>query len=309
MLSAEALAELRAGLPTLAEQAAPSAALRDFCRIYGLDFSSEQPAVRYTAGTVSSGPFKLLVHRWLQADARANLLLVHGYFDHSGLFSHLVRFGLEQLCNVVVFDLPGHGLSSGEVAVIDDFADYGRAIADVVAGDDLPVLPRWVIGQSTGCAGLIESARSGSWCFQRAVLLAPLLRPVAWARVRVARRLVQPFTDRVTRRFAENSSDRAFLEFLQRDPLQPRYISLRWIAALDRWLQGLAFTDLGVGPVLVVQGDRDGTVDWRWNIPRISRLFPGSEIVHVQGGGHHLANESPALRERYYAALRTYLSA
>ena len=307
MLSAEALLALRAGLPRLARAQAPSSDLRAFCRIYGLDFSAGFPATDYTAGTVDSGPYSLLVHRWQQTGARANLLLVHGYFDHSGLFSHLVHFGLAQGCNVVVFDLPGHGLSSGEEAVIDDFAEYGAAVADVVASDQLPNLPRWALGQSTGCAALIEYARSGAPRFDRTVLLAPLLRPTAWPRVRLARRLLQPFTDRVTRRFAENSSDRAFLEFLQHDPLQPRYISVRWVAALERWLASLDFADLGAGPALVVQGDHDGTVDWRWNLPRIGRLFPGSDVVYVEGAGHHLANEAPQLREDYCKVIARYL--
>ena len=32
--------------------------------------------------------------------------------------------GLLHRYNVLIFDLPGHGLSSGEPAVIDDFSDY-----------------------------------------------------------------------------------------------------------------------------------------------------------------------------------------
>ena len=72
-----------------------------------------------------------------------------------------------------------------------------------------------------------------------------------------------------------------------------------WVAALERWLAGLAMEDLGAGPVLLVQGDNDHTVDWRWNLPRYQRLFPGREVVMVPGAGHQLANEAAPTRLSY----------
>jgi lysophospholipase len=305
-LTPEDLQELRLALPAYSKAESPSPRLQEFCRFYGIDFS-EPPGLDYRGGTIDSGPFKLAVHQWQQESATHNLLLIHGYFDHTGLFGKLVQYGLSRRCNVVIFDLPGHGLSSGESVVIDDFADYSLAIADVLAAVSLPALPFWVMAQSTGCAALVDFARKQPWPFDKAVLLAPLVRPVSWFKVRVAHKLLHRFTDHVPRDFNDNSSDRAFLEFVQRDPLQSSKVSVRWVGALKRWLSALSPSDLGIGPALVIQGGEDQTVDWKYNLGIIDKLFPQSRVEYLPGGGHQLANESEELRQRYYRVVDQYL--
>ena len=307
-MTPEQLLELRHSLPPFAvgEEASPQ--LQAFCSHYGVDFLAQYPGLQHVAGTVPSGAHALAVHLWRRPGATHTLLLLHGYFDHTGLFGKLIEFGLSRNCNVLMFDLPGHGLSSGDAAVIDEFSDYSQAIADVLAAVPLPDLPLWVMAQSTGSAALVEYARKHPWPFAAAVLLAPLVRPVSWVRVRLAHMVLQHFVDSVPREFVENSSDREFLAFVQRDPLQSKRVSVRWVGALRRWLKGLPETDLGVGPALVIQGDEDNTVAWRYNLKVISKLFPGSEVAYLPGGGHQLANESAAIRERYLQRVETYLA-
>ena len=307
-MTPEQLRELRHNLPPFADGVAPSPRLQEFCRYYSIDFAERQSRLEHVAGVVPSGDYSLAVHLWRQSSARSNLLVLHGYFDHTGLFGKLIEYGLSRRCNVLVFDLPGHGLSSGDPAVIDDFGDYSRAIADVLAAVHLPDIPLWVMGQSTGCAALVDYARKQPWPFAATVLLAPLVRPAGWRGVRLAHTLLRRFVDGVPRGFARNSSDPAFLEFLRNDPLQSKRVSLRWVAALRRWLAGLQQQDLGVGPALVIQGDADNTVDWRYNINIICKLFPGSQVEYLPGGGHQLANESTIFRERYLDRVDAYLT-
>jgi len=308
-LTPEQLQSLRRQLPAFVEGAAPSPQMQAFCDFYGIDFTARWPQVTHTVGQLVSGDFTLAVHRWRQDGARANLLLVHGYFDHSGLYGKLIEWGIAHRCNVVIFDLPGHGLSSGEPAVIDDFGDYSRAVEDVYRAADLPSLPWWVMAQSTGCAALVDFARRYHWPFAATVLLAPLVRPAGWRGVRFAQRLLNPFVDSVRRTFAVNSSDREFLAFLKQDPLQSQRISLRWVGALRRWLHDLPARDLGVGAALVIQGEADGTVDWRYNVPFVLRLFPGSEVVYLKHAGHQLANESEHFRQEYLRHVERWLAA
>ncbi|PLW83530.1 alpha/beta hydrolase [Kineobactrum sediminis] len=307
-LTRDSLAALRESLPAFpgADTAAPEVAL--FCQYYGLDFGRRLPAVRHSMGLVPSAGYQLAVHSWRVPDARHNLLLVHGFLDHCGLYSHLIEHALARDCNVLAFDLPGHGLSTGEPAAIEDFGDYAVAIRDVLAAGDLPVLPWQVMAQSTGGAALVEFARRFTpWPFTGTVLLAPLLRPASWWRVRAAHELVHRFVDSVPRGFAENSADREFLAFVRNDPLQSHRIAVSWVGALRRWLAGLPLQDLGVGPALLVQGDADTTVDWRYNLPHYGTLFPGLRIELMPGAGHQLANESAALRERYLKTIDRYL--
>jgi lysophospholipase len=299
---------LRTALPTLAAGAPAGEDLLAYARFYCIDFQGDFPAADYRAGLVDSGPYRVVAHCWLQPDAKANLLIVHGYMDHTGLFGKPVRFGLEQGCNVLIFDLPGHGLSTGAVADIDEFTAYADAIAAVMAAAGLPQeLPWLALAQSTGGAALVEFARHHRWPFARTALLAPLLRPAGWRQMRVARRLMSPFVRDIPRRFSRNTGDDEFLAFQRADPLLTRRIPLAWLAALERWLGGLVFEDLGAGPVLLVQGDHDHTVDWRWNLPRYQRLFPGSEIFMVPGAGHQLANETESVRGQYQAAVTEWL--
>jgi lysophospholipase len=307
-LTPELLHDLRRQLPPFAEAGEHLPALEHFCRFYGIDFASRMPHVEHLAGFVHSGEFRIATHQWRQPNARASLLLLHGYFDHTGLFDKLIAWGLEHHCNVLIFDLPGHGLSTGEPAVIDDFSAYSRAIADVLAAAGAPTLPMWVMAQSTGGAALIDFARKYAWPFTATVLLAPLIRPAGWPRVQVNFMLLRHFISSVPRKFAVNSSDAHFLAFLQRDPLQSRRIPLRWIAALRQWLRHLQPRDLGVGPALVIQGDADGTVDWRYNLDFVQQLLPGSEVRYLRGAGHQLANEAEACRREYLAELEIWLA-
>jgi len=306
-LAPEELELLRSQLPPFGESAASNPQLEDFCRFYNIDFAASRPGLKHTVGTVRSGVYTLAVHYWHQPRARSNLLLLHGYFDHTGLYGKLIGWGLSRNCNVLMFDLPGHGLSSGEPAVIDDFTDYSQAIDDVLAAVRLPQLPIWVMAQSTGCAALIDFAGRYPWPFSATVLLAPLIRPTGWFGVRLSYSVLRPFVDSMRRKFVVNSSDREFLGFLERDPLQCRKISLRWVGALSRWLGDLQQRDLGVGPALIIQGDADTTVDWRYNIGFICSLFPDSVVAYLSGAGHQLANESADYRRDYLQRGETYL--
>jgi len=286
-----------AGLP---EQAGP------FLTFYGLDFSEPFPEAQLSMGWVPSGEYKIVTYCWRQPDATDTLLLVHGYLDHVGLFAHLIRFGLMRGYNVLAFDLPGHGLSSGQRAGIDEFSHYSAAIEDVLDASGLALQRLRVIAQSTGGAALVDLASRGRWPFEQTVLLAPLVRPVDWWQVRLMHTLAHRFIDDVPRKFAKNSTDLDFLQFVQRDPLQSRRIQVSWVGALKRWLSGLQFTDLGVGPALVIQGREDSTVDWRYNMRRIETLFPGSTIEYLPEAGHHLANESERWRNLYLASINAY---
>jgi alpha-beta hydrolase superfamily lysophospholipase len=301
------LQSLAQQLPDFADSVTPSAELHAYCRDYNLDFAARMPHVQHRAGRVQSGDFTLAAHCWRQPGAGSNLLLLHGYFDHTGLFSKLIEWGLSRGCNVLIFDLPGHGLSSGAPAVIDDFGDYSRAIDDVLHAASLPPLPLWVMAQSTGGAALVDYARKYTWPFAAAVLLAPLVRPANWRRVRLAQAVARHFVTSVPRTFSSNSSDREFLAFIQRDPLQSRAISLRWVGALRRWLRDLPLRDLGVGAALIIQGDADATVDWRYNVRFLQTLFPGSTVEYLPGAGHQLANESAAIRQDYLRRVECWL--
>ncbi len=299
--SAIAQLEPAAALPASSE-------FQQYCRYYSLDLEPIEASVSHRLVAVRSGQFQLATQVWQIPGASHNLLLVHGLFDHTGLFAKLIAFGLEMGCNVVVFDWPGHGLSSDEAASIESFTDYGDAIAAVLEAVDTPTLPWLAMAQSMGCAALVEFARCHPWPFDKAVLLAPLVRPAQWRLVSGAYVLLHRLVKSVPRGFAKNSSDLEFLQFIRADPMQSHLTSLRWVGALRHWLKSLPNKDLGVGPLLIVQGDADQTVDWRYNIPVLSTLFPTSDCFYLPKAGHQLANESAELRDQYLLRVRQFFN-
>ena len=49
------------------------------------------------------------------------------------------------------------------------------------------------------------------------------------------------------------------------------------------------------------------TVDWLHNLRVLDDKFAQPEVLMLEGAGHHLVNEAPAYRERYFAFLRERL--
>ena len=58
----------------------------------------------------------------------------------------------------------------------------------------------------------------------------------------------------------------------------------------------------------MIQGDADGTVDWRYNMGFVRALFPGSRVEYLPGAGHQLANESASYRSTYLAFVVAWLA-
>ena len=96
--------------PALDDEPAGFAAYRVF---YQLDTIDRNGKTQHRIGTITSSEYRLVAQYWLPEKAHATVLIVHGYYDHIGLYRHVIRFFLEQGYAVLGFDLPGHGLSSG----------------------------------------------------------------------------------------------------------------------------------------------------------------------------------------------------
>ena len=294
------------GLESLDEPA--DSLLDEYLSYYRLQLAAEYPGIVHRIGRVDTAGFEVAVQSWSRPGVSRSMLLVHGYFDHVGIYGHLLRFALNNDYNVIAFDLPGHGLSSGERASIDDFAQYQIVLQDVLDAVIAPTEPVDVMAQSTGGAIIMDALLGGGGGrFDRIVLLAPLVRPTEWFQIRLAHTLLRPFVDSVPRHFVDNSGDRDFLEFLRQDPLQPDSISVRWVSAFRRWLPVFLAQDPSTHPLLAIQGDNDGTVDGPWNLQQIERLFPASRQLVLPGGRHHLANESSDLRGQYLWWVASYL--
>lgn len=294
--------------PYLAETDAWQA-YRDFYKLSAL-----APDCVHLAGRVEVGGFDLMVQQWRHPAAQGTAILVHGYYDHVGLYGSLVQFCLAHGLDVVCFDLPGHGLSSGAEAAIDDFQQYDAALSTVLQQVQLHATgPLYAFGQSTGGAILVNyllsrQLRQYNSPFRAVTVFAPLVRPLGWRRGKVMHGLLHRFVSRLKRHFHANSADAEFLRFVaQSDPLQPRYLSVRWVGALKHWIDYIERQPASDVPLHIIQGDSDQTVDWRYNMPVLAEKFPQRTLTMIPNGQHHLVNERVELRVQIYQQLSEQL--
>jgi alpha-beta hydrolase superfamily lysophospholipase len=285
-----------------------------YLRHYNIHFVEEFPALTHSFGAVDSGDHRLAAHLWVPAAARGTAVVIHGYYDHTGLYGHLIRYLIDRGLAVLSFDLPGHGLSSGPRADIETFDHYVAAFGACLAAleDHLPK-PWHLFGQSTGGAIAMEwllanGFRVATAPFSRVVLLAPLVRPYLWPVNRLVYEVARRFITERPRSFARNTDDLAFVAFLRdRDPLQARTLPVRWVTAMVAWRQRFeAYAPTDIAP-LVIQGHADRTVDWRYNMKIISRLFQ-PRVCYIPEARHHLVNEAPAVRAQIFAAIAEALN-
>ncbi|TQV69664.1 alpha/beta hydrolase [Exilibacterium tricleocarpae] len=278
---------------------------------YQINFSKSLDRIEHRFGRVEVGGYKVAMHYWLPELARGTVFLIHGYFDHAGVYHHIIRFLLQNQFAVVICDLPGHGLSSGQLASIDSFDEYREAFAQCLqlCRPQVPG-PHHIVAQSTGAAVAINYLHSrGAEAFKHIVLLAPLVRSYGWAYSRWAYEVLKYFCKRIPRTFAINSHSPEFIDFLRRhDPLQARHLPLRWVGANKRWIRTVRRYKRSDCAFLVIQGDDDTTVDWRYNTRLIKKKFPNSRLQIIPGARHQLVNESGEYRIKVFQKLLQYLS-
>lgn len=288
--------------------------IQRYRRFYKLDFESRMRGLEVIMGTTKAAGFDLVIQAFVPPQPKCTVFIVHGYYDHVGIYNHLIKALLKAQCAVVAFDLPGHGLSSGSRASVESFRQYQPVLKRVLQLCQHERLPKpWhLVAQSTGCAIVGEYLAQFSGMekripFSKVVFYAPLLRPVHWFWNSKLHSLVSPFTRTVKRKFNESSNDEAFVRFVrERDPLQPRYLSSRWVGALKQWVPYLERQTPVKFPLLIIQGKCDRTVDWEHNIPVYEHLFTGTEVQYMAKVRHHVVNELELYRRDVFARTVQY---
>lgn len=306
----------------LAVYAPPQGVVAEYLRFYGIDMEQQLPGVRHHVGYFEAYGYRLLGHVFFpaptaaQPQAAGSVVMLHGYLDHSGLYRHLIRTALQQGRAVFIFDLPGHGLSQGARMDIADFSHYQAVLDEALQrfAADLPQ-PWHILGLSMGAGivmdHLLSRQRQGQAAlFRKALLLAPLLRPAQWRQIQWGWWLLRWLRRSMPRVFRRNSSDADYLRFVREDDsLQARQMPMGWIGALRRWVPYMEKQPDTDFPVLLVQGECDETVDWRYNNAYVRRHFRVEQEVLLARASHQLANESAMLRAPVQAALVRLLRA
>ena len=295
---ADELSTLREGLrPLEFKRITPgSSAVGAYFEFYELNL----PRYEHYFGTFRSGRHVLAAHAFRPETPRGTVLVMHGFLDHVGTLSSTIHHLLEQGFAVAAYDQPGHGLSSGPRASIEDFSDYATVFEDFLelVRAHMPA-PYDALAHSTGAAILLNHLLTHKDNeIEHAVLIAPLVRSAYWQLSRMLGPVLDVFVDDLPRVFRDNTSDEQFLEFIRQDPLQARKTSLAWFDALVDWNERVTQYPPSPKPVVIIQGNADSVVDWEYNLEFLETKFPDARIEIIEGGRHQLLNESSALRAR-----------
>ena len=297
---------LRQSLTTFhkADLLLPDAAWHAYLTLYNL--APLQSRYQLRAGRVQCEEYDLVVQYYTQQTAsRGTVVLVHGYMDHVGLYSRLMGCLLAQGWDVLCYDLPGHGLSSGESYSIEHFCIYASQLDIILKSIHLKG-PCVAIGQSTGGAvvlahqQLLVQRLSADPISQR-ILLAPLIRPAQYSIIRIKYLLLRFFLRRVRRFHGVNSHDEEFMRFVRsQDPLQKQWVAVNWIGAMLGWVTLIEAGEPQHIDLTVIQGTEDETVDWPHNLSVLGQLFPRLDVELIEAGRHHLANEGLPWRQQVF---------
>ena len=229
------------------------------------------------------------VRSWPADDAARLVVLVHGYGEHIGRYEHVAQALSARGSAVIGPDHVGHGRSTGEPAVVEDFesvVDDLRTVVQDMRGE-LPVV---MVGHSMG--GLIATRYAqrhrndlaGLTLSAPAVGLGPVFE--AW--------LAAPELPSDPIDVAVLSRDPTVGEAYAADPLvwhggwkRP---TLEAFAAADKAIaEGPGFGDL---PLLYVHGAEDQLVPMQLARPVVERLAgPDSELHVLDGARHEVFNE------------------
>lgn len=300
---------LREGLVPIWQGGEHQSSQVEYFQYYGLDIKPRR--YEHFFGTFDSNDFSLAAHIYRPREYKATVVIVHGYLEHCGLLSKLIKFLLEDNFAVAVFDLPGNGLSSGASADIEDFSQYTQSLKDFLAVlEPHMAKPYHLIGFSTGGSCTIDYLlMEKGEDFDKVILAAPLVRSVFWDASKIGYKFGQIFGKDVKRIFRRVSSDDEFLQFIKnKDPLQARKVPFRWTKALYDWNDRIADAKASEKPIFVIQGRDDKIVDYKFNIRFIRSKFPNAQIKFIENGRHELFNESIEIREEVFSQIKRNLS-
>ena len=244
---------------------------------------------------------RLYLRRHELANARGEILIAHGFGEHSGRYGALTDHLVNHNYSVTAYDHRGHGLSDGLPGHVESFGEYDEDLAKLISSvrSRSQAKSLFLIGHSMG--GLIAlryAARKGG-TLTGAIISAPLIEvavPVPAHKLMIAR-----VGARMNPRWrldneinpANLSRDPEVGRAYAADPLVNRKVSPKWFAEATRAMQEVAeWAPRITTPVLVMHGTDDKLA----SVSATQRMFEriesrDKELVIYPGFYHELFNE------------------
>ena len=287
--------------------------LDNYLYYYDIDFKKHRLAEQHHIWKSHIDNYWIVQQCWKPKTPIGTLIICHGYLDHTGLYGQLIHWALDHNYRVLCFDLPGHGLSSGQPAAIDHFDEYTTVLEHIVnaaLAGQASSHPICLTGQSTGCAVIANYLfKHPHNPLNHSVLLAPLVRITAWPTLQWLYHVLKLCLPSIKRHFKSSSHNTNFNYFLEKqDPLQARRVPLKWLGAMNQWVHTVAIhTEQLPSAITIIQGTDDTTVDWKYNISELERCFPNSKTHFIEHAYHHLVAETAPYWQQVTSTLEQVL--
>lgn len=264
----------------------------------------------YTHGYISVEEERVSLLEISPDNPIGTLLLIHGYFDHGAILHEAVTWAFERKLVVLLPDLQGHGLSSGERASIYSFESYAQLVVRVChIAKNRHYLPLHVMGHSTGATPLLDLILTKRKCWNgKTITIAPLVRSDLWHLSKVGSFLFKSFLKKCPRIFKASTHDKKLQKFLKNEPLCCPHLSTQWSTALFAWNKKAELFMQSDEEIIVLQGTADHTVDWRYNCKYIQKHLPSALFHYIEKADHHLLKEIGPYRQKVYDFLDKHFS-
>ena len=207
-------------------------------------------------------------------------LMVHGWEDDNALWSPLIDLCAEMMRGSVAFDLPGHGWSPAEECSIQAAGAAVLAVAEALGPIDS------VVAHSFGCPSTIWAMANGLKV-QRAVMIAsPVPRTETRSQARDMTRWEQA---QLHEGVDPEVIARARVIMAERPPMRSN--------DPDFDIEAVLPTLTAKALILHSMDDEQCPVA---NSQRMAELWPGSELVLLDGLGHRLVAQEPDVVARVF---------
>ena len=265
--------------------------------------------VEYEPVRFQSSGCQITGHIFRPKQATASVFSLHGYMNHTVQLKHLIKFLTEKNYAVAVFDLPGHGLSSGKRGDIENFTQYTIALQDFINATEqkLPK-PYNIIGFSTGASAVIDYLLTDNPdVFDKVILAAPLVRYFGYQKSNPLLKFYSVLGRDIPRIPQKVTSDSRYKKLINKDKLQVKWVPANWVNALHRWIDKIEKLPPSQKPIKIIQGTLDKIVDSKFNTEFLKAKFAKVDLTIIENARHELFNESEKLRNQIFSQIFNYL--
>lgn len=216
---------------------------------------------------LGAGDAQLFAQSWLpDGPAKAAIVIVHGFGEHSGRYSHVVDYLLLKNYALYSYDHRGHGRSPGQRGHINSWAEYRTDLERFVAYvQSQTKLPLFIFAHSMGALIALEYLLAQPKGLAGAVISGAPIQPgnVAPPLKVLAARLLSKITPTLSMPFGDGSKgnlsrDPKVQTDFDNDPLTHNTVTVRWGAEILEALERVktAANKIQV-PILLVHGGAD----------------------------------------------------